>query len=74
MGKVVGCVTIGSCSSNGLWTLGGECVLRSVKLPCSFLIVLCLSSICLFRCPFVLNMVVIWQLLQGCSPIGLIVV
>ena len=50
----------------GRW--GGVCV--EDKLSCSFLIVLCLSSICLFRCPFVLNMVVIWQLLQGCSLIG----
>ena len=48
-----------------------KCVLKSVRLSCPFFIVLflCLSRIYLFRCPSVLNMVVSWQSLHGCSPI-----
>ena len=71
VGKVLNCVTMGACSSNGSWMLrgGAKCVLRSVMLSCPFLIVLCLSRICLFRCPSVLNMVVLWRSLHGCSPV-----
>ena len=49
-------------------------MLISVRSSCPFLIVLCLSRICLFRCPSVLNMVVVWQSLHGFSPIVVFVV
>ena len=48
---------------------GAKCLLRSVRLSCPFVMVLCLSRMCLFRCPSVLKMVVLWHSLHGYNPI-----